>query len=113
MLEEIPVVFHNGSNYDCCFIIKELAGEPEGQFGCLGLTTEKYLKFPLPIDKEIGKCKTRTYKIKFIDSVGFISHLLSCLADNFVERLRKDKYENHKSDLEYKTVKEAHWYSNV
>ena len=105
MLEEIPVVFHNGSNYDCCFIIKE--------FECLGLTTEKYLKFPLPIDKEIGKCKTRTYKIKFIDSVGFISHLLSCLADNFAERLHKGKYENHKSDLEYKTVKEAHWYSNV
>ena len=29
---EIPVVFHNGSNYDNHFIIKELAEEFEGKF---------------------------------------------------------------------------------
>ena len=33
---EILVVFHNGSNYDYHFIIKELANEFEGQFKCLG-----------------------------------------------------------------------------
>ena len=25
--KEIPIIFHNGSNYDYCFIIKELAEE--------------------------------------------------------------------------------------
>ena len=38
MPNEISVVFHNGSNYDYRFIIKELANEFEGQFKCLGKT---------------------------------------------------------------------------
>ena len=33
---KIPVVFHNGANYDYHFIIKELANEFEGQFEYLG-----------------------------------------------------------------------------
>ena len=35
MPHEIPVVFHNGSNYDYHFIIKELANKFDGQFECL------------------------------------------------------------------------------
>ena len=42
MPENIPIVFHNGSNYDYHFIIKELAEEFEKQFTCLGEITEKY-----------------------------------------------------------------------
>ena len=41
---EIPVVFHNGSNYDYHFIIKELANWFEGQFGCLGKNKRKLQK---------------------------------------------------------------------
>ena len=40
MPSEIPVVFHNGSNYDYHFIIKELANEFEEQFECLGENKE-------------------------------------------------------------------------
>ena len=36
VLQNIPVVFHNGSNYDYNFIIKELAEEFKKQFTCLG-----------------------------------------------------------------------------
>ena len=36
---EIPVAFHNGSNYDYHFVIKELANEFEGNFGSLGENT--------------------------------------------------------------------------
>ena len=32
---EIPVVFHNSSNYYCDFIIKELSKKFEGQFECI------------------------------------------------------------------------------
>ena len=41
VLNEIPVVFHNGSNYDHDFIIKELANKFEGQLECLGENKEK------------------------------------------------------------------------
>ena len=50
----MSVVFHNGSNYDYQFIIKELAEELEGKFTCLGENTEKYITFSVPIEKEVG-----------------------------------------------------------
>ena len=49
---EIPVVFHNGSTYDCHFIIRQLAKEFKGNFECLGGNTEKYITFSVPIKKE-------------------------------------------------------------
>ena len=45
MLNEIPVVFYNGSNYDYHIIIKELAKEFKGQFECLRENIEKYKLF--------------------------------------------------------------------
>ena len=76
MPNEIPVVFHNGSNYDYHFMIKELANEFEGKLECFGEKTEKYKTFFVPIEKEIIKidkdCNesvvTISYKIEFIDS---------------------------------------------
>ena len=40
MPNEIPVVFHNGSDYDYHFTVKELANEFEGQSDCLGENKE-------------------------------------------------------------------------
>ena len=51
----IPVVFHNSSNYDYPFIIKELPNEFEGQFECLGEMTEKYKTVSVPIEKKVTK----------------------------------------------------------
>ena len=53
MTNEIPVVFHNGSNYDYHFIIKELANGFEGQFECLGENKERYKMFFVPTQKLI------------------------------------------------------------
>ena len=53
MTNEIPVVFHNGSNYDYHFIIKELANGFEGQFECLGENKERYKTFFVPTQKLI------------------------------------------------------------
>ena len=77
---EIPVAFHNGSNYDYHFIIKELAHEFEGKFECLGKNTEKYKTFSVSIEKEVKEIDkdgdesvvTISYKIKFIDSARFM-----------------------------------------
>ena len=49
---EIPVVFHNGSNYDYHLVIKVLANKIEGKFECLGKNTEKY---SVPIKEEVIK----------------------------------------------------------
>ena len=50
---KIPVAFHNRPNYDYHFIMKEWANEFEGQFECLGETTEKYKTFSILIKKEV------------------------------------------------------------
>ena len=52
---EIPVVFHNGSNYDYHFIIKELANKFVGKFECVGENMEKYNSFSVPIEKKSQK----------------------------------------------------------
>ena len=43
----VPIVFHNGSNYDNHFIIKELAEELKKLFTCLGENTEECITFPI------------------------------------------------------------------
>ena len=56
---EIPVLFHNGSNYDYHLIMKELANDFKVQFECLGEKTEKYKTFSVSIEKEIRKVYIR------------------------------------------------------
>ena len=48
-----PIAFHNGSNYDYHFIIKELGEEFKKQFACLGENTEKCIINTVPIAKEV------------------------------------------------------------
>ena len=67
--KEIPVAFRNGSKNDYRFLIKELAEN-----------AEKCLTFTVPIKKELQNNKKITYKIKFIDSLGFTSSSLSSLS---------------------------------
>ena len=79
MPNEIPAVFHNGSNYDFLFIIKELASKFEGKFECPEGNTKKYKTFSVTIEKEVTKIDkdrnesavTIPYKIKFIDTARF------------------------------------------
>ena len=89
MPNEIPVVFHNGSNFGYHFIMKELANNFVGQFECF-FRTKKHRKVPnfFPSNrKEITKIDkddkesvvTISYKIKFIDSARFMTTTLSIL----------------------------------
>ena len=112
---EIPVVFHNGSNYDYHFIIKGLAEEFEGEFECLVENKEKHITFSVPIKKESIKTKpnddvtddddnskTIIYRIKFIDSFRFMSTSLSTLVDNLSNRIHdKHKCDSCGFNLEY------------
>ena len=102
ILKEIPVVFHNGSSYDCHFIIKELVKAFEEDFECLGENTEKYKTFSAPIKKKIeNKNIEITYKIKFIDSYRFMSMPLSKLIDNLSVGLHNNTCVDCKSYLDY------------
>ena len=105
--KEIPIVFHNSSTYDYHFIVKELAKEFDGNFECLGENTEKYIKFSVPIKKEIrnkDKIIEITYKIKFIDSYRFMSTSLSKLVDNLSEGLHNNRRVDCESCLDHMKI---------
>ena len=50
-----PVVFHNGSNYDCHSVINELENKFEENFECLGEKQLKVQNFPSPNRKRCYK----------------------------------------------------------
>ena len=92
MPNEIPLVFHNGSNYSYHFIVKGLSDKFEDQVECLWESTEKYKTFFIPIEKEVTKIDkdgnrsvaTPSYKTKFVDGARFTTTSLS----NFVDKRR-------------------------
>ena len=47
--------FYNERDYDCHFIIKELANKLEGEFNYLRENTEKCKNFSVPFFKEIKR----------------------------------------------------------
>ena len=114
MPNEIPVVFHNGSNYDYYFINKQIANEFEGQFHYLGENKDKYKTFSVPINKEITKIdKDSTesvvnisYKIRFTDSARFMASSSSNLVDNLAEGIYITKCKDCDCFLKYESAKD-------
>ena len=92
IVNEIPVLSHNGAIYDYHFIIKYLAREFKGNSGFLGENTEKYISFNVPFKKVIND-KEIKYKIRISDSCRFIQDSLSNLVDNLSE-LKIKEIEN-------------------
>ena len=110
---DIPVFFHNGTNYDFNLIITELAKEFRSEMRCIPLNTNKYMSFSIPIKKEIKqndkneeKKKVITYNLKFIDSARHMNRALSTLVDNLSEINKCNCEESKDKDLKIK-VKEA------
>ena len=95
--KKIPIVFHNGSNYDYHFIIKELAEEFKKWFIYLGENTEKYITFTVPIEKEVTRidkngeviAKNISYILQFIDTTKFMASSLSNRVNNLDEGIHK------------------------
>ena len=46
---DMPLIIHNGSNYDFHLLIKDLAKEFKSDINCIGENTEKYISFSVPI----------------------------------------------------------------
>ena len=105
---EIPVVFHNSSNYDYHFIIKQLANDFEGKFECLAENKEnekrkKNTKFDNDGNESVA---TISHKIKFIDNAKFIVSSLSNLVDNVAKGIDKINCKDCDYFLEYESVPE-------
>ena len=47
--KDIPVFFHNGTNYDFNLIIPELAKECRSELHCIPLNGERFMSFSIPI----------------------------------------------------------------
>ena len=106
-----PIVFHNGSNYDYHFIIKELAQEFQKQFTCLGENTEKYITFTVSIEKEVTRidkngeeiAKNISYNLHFIGRARFMASSLSNLDNNLSEGLHRVKCKFEHDDEKCET----------
>ena len=72
----------------------------------MGETSEKHINFSVPTKKELDNGKTTTHKIKFIDSLRFMSSSLSNLADNLSEKLHSDNCTASKFCLDYMVFKD-------
>ena len=101
---QIPIVFHNVSNYDYHSNVKEPAEEREQQFNCVGENNKKYVTFTVQIKKEVtrsdknGKEITKmiSYRLQFIDSARFMASSLSNLVNNLPEGIKhKTKYQHN------------------
>ena len=95
-LKKIPIAFHNGSNYDYHFIIKELAEEIQEQITCLGEITT--------IDKNGEEItKQISYVLQFIKSAKFMASSLSNLVNNLSEGIHKIKCKYRHNDKKCET----------
>ena len=109
--KKIPIVFHNGSNYDYHFIIKELAKEFKKQLTCFGENTEKNITFTVPIEKRVTRIdkngeeisKNISYILQFTDSARFMASSLSNLVNNLSEGLHRVKYKLGHDDKKCET----------
>ena len=96
--KKIPVFFHNGSNYNYHFIIKDLAEEFKKQFTCLGENTEKHTTFTVPIENKVTRIdkdgeeitKKLSYILQFVDTTRFMESSSSNLV-NKIQCKHKDE----------------------
>ena len=81
--KDIPVLIHNAS-YDTYFIINQIAEKFKGKLDCIAenMETSEYIAFSAPIKKKCSDSKTITHKLRFIDSLRFMSTSLSELVNN-------------------------------
>ena len=86
---DIPVIMHNGSNYDFHLLIKDLAQGFTSDIYCLGENTEKNISFSVPIHNKKIDNETINYNLKFIASYRFMNFSLDSLADNLSEINKK------------------------
>ena len=100
---DIPVFFHNVTNYDFNLINSELTKEFRSELHCIPLNGQKVTSFSISIKTKTyansisTKKKILTYHLRFIDSARHMIESLSTLADN-LSGLNKCKCEEPSFD---------------
>ena len=82
---DMPLIIHNGSNYDFHLLIKDLAKEFKSDINCIGENTEKYISFSVPIHNKKIDNETINCNLKFIGTYRFMNSSLDSLTDNLSE----------------------------
>ena len=104
MPNEITAVFHNGSNYDYNFIVKELANEFERQFECIEENTKKYKTVSVAMEKQVTNIDKEgnesilqniIYIYIYIYNVRYMETSLLNFVDNLTEIIHKIKCKDY------------------
>ena len=109
--KKIPIVFHNGSNYDYHFNHKRVSRIIYKKFNCLGRNTEKCTIFTVLIEKEVTRIdkngeevtKNISYILPFIDDARIMASLLSNLVNNLSGGIHKIKCKYGHDDKKCQT----------
>ena len=116
LLLSLYIFYHNLSELVklwLSFYHKKLAEEFKGQFCCLEENTEKYITFPVSIEKKVkrtgknGKKITKiiSYRLQLIDRARFMASSLSNLANNLIYSLALIKVRFHRFCIDEFTLR--------
>ena len=108
----MSVVFHNRSNYDYHFLIRELANEFEGKLECLGEITGKYHTFSVPVEKQVTEinkdCDKSAVTISYKKNLLIVQDVCQLhyqiFANNLTEGIHKIKCKYCDRFLEYESI---------
>ena len=105
ILDHIPIVFHNLSDYDAHMFIKELGRRfNKNDIGVIAENKEKYISFNVKINVKLAGVKykdgTQVHKniqLRFIDSCRFMASSLDKLASNLcgTSGIQCDKFKGN------------------
>ena len=86
--KKISVIFHNGSNYNYYVIIIE---EFKKQFTCLGESTEKYITFTVPVEKEVTRIDKMENKLQKL----YLTYYNLLIVQDFMKSSLSSLVNNH------------------
>ena len=104
----IPMVFHNLSGYDVHLVIKDLSKYTTNNMNVIAKSKENYISFSahVPVQEYIdkdGNEKTKSIKLRFIDSFKFMALTLDSLTNNLVKG-DKRLFDLSNDPIEYKLL---------
>ena len=109
--KDIPVVTHNGSNYDFHLLITELAKEFRSNMRCIPEDKQKCISISIPIIIKREDDKFTRYNLKFIDSAKFMAGSLDTHVNNLSELYNCRREDKKKQSVKVKCKKRCSTYS--